>query len=148
PQILGSRPSPPLPAGRARRMSPDFLRQSLPPRPRPPARIRAVACWLALVVAAALGSGTALAAKQKASVQGIRLAREGTTLVLSFDLLGAWTPEVKERLNAGRSVEFTCVVQFLRKRGLWGSRTVAEQRFLEGLRFDAVPRQFTLTRRL
>ncbi len=99
-------------------------------------------CLRVLVVTAAVLT-TAQAADGVPDITVTPIARDGQ-VVVSFDMIDAFTPEVRDAIQSGLSTTFTYDVE-LRRAGLI-DRTVASVALSATVRFDNLTRRYQMSR--
>lgn len=86
--------------------------------------------------------GTALAAE---AIVVTTLPRDGQVLV-SFELPGAYTDELRDTIESGLATTFTYEVELRDPTPFWLDRTIDRATISATVRFDSLTRQYTVTR--
>ena len=83
-----------------------------------------------------------------ASLADLRAEAADNDLVVSFQVLYALTPELRERIAAGLPVTFTHYLEVSRHRLLWFDRTLARKTVTTTVTYDTLTRQYKLTKEI
>jgi Domain of unknown function (DUF4390) len=92
----------------------------------------------------------ALSAVTAVFAEGVRiipLVRDDAVLV-SFELTGGYTPEVKDAVHSGLKTTFTYTVELRQDVPAWVDRTIATSVITNSVQYDNLTRRATLTRTL
>ncbi len=84
------------------------------------------------------------------ATEGVRivpLVRDDSVLV-SFELTGGYTPEVKDAVHSGLKTTFTYTVELRQDVPAWVDRTIATSVITNTVQYDNLTRRATLTRTL
>jgi hypothetical protein len=102
------------------------------------------------VFAAAIGILLSLGAAQPAApaLTDLRITGDGDSLVASCRLESGLTPEILEEIDAGLETTIGYRLYVYRRRTGLPDETIAKRRVRCTVRYDALTRQYTLTRRL
>jgi Domain of unknown function (DUF4390) len=90
---------------------------------------------------------SAVTAFAEEGVRIIPLVRDEAVLV-SFELTGGYTPQVKEAVHSGLKTTFTYTVELRQDVPAWVDRTIATSVITNSVQYDNLTRRATLTRTL
>jgi Domain of unknown function (DUF4390) len=90
---------------------------------------------------------SAVTALAQEGVRIIPLVRDEAVLV-SFELTGGYTPQVKEAVHSGLKTTFTYTVELRQDVPAWVDRTIATSVITNSVQYDNLTRRATLTRTL
>ena len=116
----------------------------------PPVRFSACAADTSGVRIGLVALVLALTAVTSVWAEGVRiipLVRDDAVLV-SFELTGGYTPEVKDAVHSGLKTTFTYTVELRQDVPAWVDRTIATSVITNSVQYDNLTRRATLTRTL
>lgn len=101
------------------------------------------------VLAALLIASTALAADEgEVALAGLRVDTTAHDLHVSFSVDGAFTREIRERIDSGLPVTFRYDLEVNRRRALWFDKTLVRKTVTTTVTYDTLSRQYSLARRV
>lgn len=109
---------------------------------RAPGRTGRRARWLTWVAAMAMAGAVAVAAEV---VTVSTLTRDGQVLV-SLEIPGAYTEEVRSTIESGLQTTFEYVVELRRDEAYWPDRTVGEATLEATVRYDSLIERYNVAR--
>lgn len=101
-----------------------------------------------IAVAACLAAAVRAAHAETPTLQDLTVALQGGRYVASCRLSGGLTPEILEEIDAGLETTIGYRLQLLRVRHGLPDETILRNRVRCTVRFDALTKQYTLTRRV
>lgn len=80
------------------------------------------------------------------TLAGLRVDATAHDLQVSFTVEGAFTREIRERIDSGLPVTFRYDVEVNRRRALWFDKTLVRKTVTTTVTYDTLSRQYTLAR--
>jgi hypothetical protein len=113
-------------------------------------KARTTAAAAALLVLAGAAAAAAAAAEENppegAEIRNLEVENSQHDLLVSFDLTGAFSPEVEDQIESGLPVTFNHYVEVLNRRAAWFDDTLVRKVVSTSVAYDTLTRQYRLTR--
>jgi hypothetical protein len=81
-----------------------------------------------------------------AEILGLQVENQPHDLLVSFNLQGAFTGEVREQIDSGLPVTFNHYVEVMHRRAAWFDGTLVRKVISTTVSYDTLTRQYRLTR--
>ncbi|MFQ5700776.1 MAG: DUF4390 domain-containing protein [Acidobacteriota bacterium] len=90
----------------------------------------------------------AVASSEDVSVAGLRVDTTSHDIYVSFEVKGAFTEEIRERIDSGLPVTFQYDMEVSRRRAFWFDKTLVRKKITTTVSYDTLTRQYSLSKKM